>query len=131
MPAFEKRSVGSLAGTRDEERTTRCPRAAKKSRKNLRMSFEVMVSYEITSYGLHKCGSGEHAFLVVRIVKPQTRAHVSTSAPSLWTMSSLWIKSLRLSADRASLTLAPTEHAARKNCLPSIQPTRLFCFPEC
>src|SRR2546427_3084428 len=40
MPALVNSRVGSSLGSRDEEGTSRCPRATKKSRKSRRMSAE-------------------------------------------------------------------------------------------
>src|SRR3984957_1225747 len=44
MPAFANNNVGSLAGASEELRTTRCPRAAKKSRNRCRVSLPVTYS---------------------------------------------------------------------------------------
>src|SRR5215471_15758964 len=41
MPALVNRRVGSFAGTSEEERTMRCPRVAKKSRKRCLVSWPV------------------------------------------------------------------------------------------
>src|SRR5215470_7728728 len=40
MPALVNSRVGSSLGSKDEEGTSRCPRATKKSRKSRRMSAE-------------------------------------------------------------------------------------------
>src|SRR5690349_17499514 len=46
MPALVNRRVGSFAGTSEEERTMRCPRVAKKSRKRC------LVSWPVTGWSL-------------------------------------------------------------------------------
>src|SRR5438552_10181925 len=82
MPAFEKSSVGSFAGTSDEDRTTRWPRARKNSRKRLRISFEVIstrsrhrgteaqrkrkIDLLIVDFAVPLCLCGESLFVLVQ-----------------------------------------------------------------
>src|SRR5436309_5070090 len=70
MPALVKRSVGSEAGTSDDERTLRCPRSSKKRRNVSRISRELIIVHPCRAVLLHGA-----RFPQVRRLRPERTQH--------------------------------------------------------